>query len=174
MATEIRSFSNKFTFLSNFYKSPISVGSKVWPTVEHIYQASKTINEDDQEKIRLATTPGKAKRLGRKVKLQSRWEEKKIDIMHNLIFLKFSQNKELKIKLCATGDTILVEGNYWHDNEWGDCHCAKCREKIGKNMLGKILMKVRRNSQGRGLRQKTSSEKAQASMKKQEIIQQSN
>ena len=40
--------------------------------------------------------------------------------------------------LLATGKATLVEGNSWGDTFWG-----VCRGK-GKNMLGKILMRVRK------------------------------
>lgn len=49
----------------------------------------------------------------------------------------------LKQKLLATGDEELVEGNYWHDNTYGNCSCERCKDIIGRNMLGNILMKLR-------------------------------
>ena len=50
---------------------------------------------------------------------------------------KFS-NPDLKEKLLATGNEELVEGNWWGDQYWGIC------DGIGKNKLGKLLMKVRK------------------------------
>jgi len=47
----------------------------------------------------------------------------------------------LREALLDTGNAKLVEGNYWGDVEWG-----VCRGK-GKNKLGKILMKVRKEIQ---------------------------
>ena len=52
-------------------------------------------------------------------------------------------NPELRDLLLATGDEELVEGNYWHDNEWGNCTCPRCKNIPGKNKLGKLLMQVR-------------------------------
>ena len=46
------------------------------------------------------------------------------------------------MKLLATGEEELIEGNYWHDTCWGVCNCAKCGDK-GENRLGKLLMEVR-------------------------------
>ena len=60
-----------------------------------------------------------------------------------VIGLKFTQNQEIKEKLLATGNSILIEGNYWHDNFWGNCLCSKCKYIKGRNNLGKILMKRR-------------------------------
>lgn len=57
--------------------------------------------------------------------------------MYEIVLAKFTQNPELLDKLKATGDAILIEGNYWHDTFWGVC------EGKGKNYLGKIIMKIR-------------------------------
>lgn len=46
-------------------------------------------------------------------------------------------NEDLKQKLIDTNDEYLEEGNSWNDIYWGVC------KGRGKNMLGKILMKVR-------------------------------
>lgn len=144
----IHHFTNEFTFLSNFHPSPITYQGREWPTVEHAFQAQKTLFEGERELIRSAQTPGKAKRLGRKVSfLRPDWEEVKADIMHELLLLKFTQNRELMEKLVDTGHAHLVEGNGWHDNTWGDCTCDRCSGIQGKNLLGKLLMKVREHIQ---------------------------
>ena len=57
--------------------------------------------------------------------------------------MKFNQNPKIKQKLLDTGDKILIEGNNWCDNFWGNCHCEKCRTKTGKNLLGISLMFLR-------------------------------
>lgn len=57
--------------------------------------------------------------------------------MYEICLAKFSQNEELKIKLLATGDEHLEEGNTWGDRIWGTVNSK------GQNHLGKILMRVR-------------------------------
>jgi predicted NAD-dependent protein-ADP-ribosyltransferase YbiA (DUF1768 family) len=44
----------------------------------------------------------------------------------------------------------MIEGNWWHDNFWGDCYCnnksgkhPECL-KPGLNKLGLLLMNLRR------------------------------
>ena len=140
----INHFDGEYAYLSNFAHRPIIIKGKTWVTVEHIFQATKTLDEDLREQIRLASTPGKAKQMGRKVHIRSDWEEIKQEVMLKSVRLKFRQNSELKEKLLKTEDAILVEGNTWHDNTWGNCHCQKCQETEGRNLLGKILMQVRR------------------------------
>ena len=136
----IDKFDGKYRFLSNFASVP-SLGGK---TVEHYYQASKTLDTGEKMSVIMCTTPGQAKRAGRRVTMREDWEEVKVRIMHNWLRVKFEPGTELANKLLATGGQRLVEGNYWHDNAWGNCVCERCRHIPGENKLGKLLMMVRR------------------------------
>lgn len=147
----IDKFDGEFAFLSNFSPSPIVVDGLIWPTVEHIYQAWKTLDPQRREEIRHAATPGKAKRLGRVVPLRPFWDDIKKGIMMWILHMKFDQNPELALQLLATGDRMLAEGNVWHDNIWGDCACKKCAIVRGQNLLGELLMKVRKSQRQLGL-----------------------
>jgi len=137
-------FTDTYKFLSNFYNSPISYQKEVYPTAEHLYQALKTKNKVLRKQIRLSQTPGKAKRMGQRVHLREDWEKIKNKIMYMVVLSKFLQNHTLEKALLRTGETILIEDNYWHDNYWGNCLCPKCKQIKGENQLGKILMKVRK------------------------------
>lgn len=141
----IDSFSGEWEFFSNFVPCVIHFEGYNYPSVEHAYQAAKTLSHSHRMEIcRLyPNQAGKAKRLGRKVPLRSDWEEVKIDIMKRFLMQKFSYEK-FRNKLMESGERELVEGNYWHDNFWGNCICSKCERKFGKNMLGNLLMEVRR------------------------------
>lgn len=129
-------FIGEYRFLSNFHPSVVMFDGKQYATVEHAYQASKTLCSATRELIRRAPTPGKAKRLGRQVLLRPNWEETKGTVMLQLQFEKF-KNPELKQLLLATGERKLQEGNNWGDREWGMV------DGVGKNKLGKALMTVR-------------------------------
>ena len=129
-------FDGEFAFLSNFYPSPITDGNLIFPTVEHYFQAAKTTNIEEYEKIAAADTPGQAKRLGRKVTLRPDWEEVKDQVMLDALRKKFSDDK-LRSMLLTTGEEYLIEGNTWGDKYWGVCG------GIGLNHLGKLLMQVR-------------------------------
>lgn len=141
----IDSFSGDYAFLSNFYPADVwadfTVGNIVRcmlvRTVEHAYQAMKTVDEGSFFKICHANTPGKAKRYGKQVELRKDWESVKIQIMERLLRQKFFHD-ELATKLKATGDAELIEGNTWGDRFWGVC------QGVGENHLGKLLMKIRR------------------------------
>ena len=134
---KITSFSGEHEFLSNFCSSPITVDGIEFPTVEHAFQAAKTFDLTEKHQVAMQTTPGKAKRLGRKVTLRPHWNEIRAEVMEALVHQKFFEHPDLAAKLLATGDDELVEGNTWNDTFYG-----VCRGK-GQNRLGQILMKVR-------------------------------
>lgn len=134
----IGNFNGKYAFLSNFYPSLIFLDGDDLPcsTVEHYFQASKTRDFMEVVDILQAPTPGKAKRLGRKCTLRSDWDKIKDSVMEEALRKKFAK-PELRQLLLDTGDEYLEEGNTWGDQYWGVCN------GIGKNKLGKLLMKLR-------------------------------
>lgn len=136
----IEHFRGDYSFLSNFFPEKITVSGKEYPTVEHYFQAMKTKDPLEREKIRTAETPGKAKRLGRTVKLRPDWHEIKLKVMEQALRKKFA-DPELKALLKETGSQELIEGNEWGDKFWG---CVQEEEVwVGENNLGKLLMKIR-------------------------------
>jgi len=132
----IPEFRDEFRFLSNFHSSTITFGGMRYPTVEHAYQAAKSLDPDVRLMIKNAKTPGKAKRLGRCVEMRPDWDEVKVEIMLNLVRKKF-ENPFLRPMLLATDDAELIEGNHHNDRFWGTV------DGVGQNVLGKILMRVR-------------------------------
>jgi len=135
-------FKSKYDFLSNFYPSRVRYNGKLFPTVEHAYQYAKMHDPVFKKLIQEASTPGQAKRLGKRGPIVAGWDNKKIPIMLTLLKAKF-KDEALKKKLLATGLIKLEEGNTWHDNFWGNCECENCKIKPGENMLGTLLMQVR-------------------------------
>lgn len=142
MTEPITEFSGANSVLSNFTHCVVSYEGMEFVSVEHAYQAAKTLDLNKRELIRLAPYAGKAKRMGGKVVLRDDWEAIKVDVMLDLLVQKFSFTNRAAL-LLATGNAELVEGNNWHDNFWGVCHCPNCRPGSGQNMLGKLLMGIR-------------------------------
>ena len=141
---EISLFRGKYAFLSNFYPCNLRWQDEIWPSVEHAYQAFKTNDLDLCERIRMVSTPAKAKRMGRAVSCRKDWEKVKRLLMLALVRAKFQQNSKLTKLLLKTGNAKLVEGNNWHDRVWGKCSCRNCAKFEQENALGLILMKVRK------------------------------
>jgi ribA/ribD-fused uncharacterized protein len=135
--TVIDDFRGEYAFLSNFYSSPVWMLSRRYRTVEHAYQAAKTLDLEQREIIREAATPAQAKRLGRKVIVRSGWDSVKLRVMLYLLRRKFAKGTEMADALEGTGDAKLVEGNWWGDTFWGVCG------GVGENHLGKLLMQIR-------------------------------
>jgi len=169
----IISFKNEYEWLSNFSPSIFEYDGITYPSNEHFYQAMKAKADDEmiiieakeqgmtweefntlnvhkkfvqvntRKYIASLPTPSKAKRQGRILNISPAWEQIKVDIMRAGLKMKFDI-PELRTKLLATGNRVLVEGNYWHDNFWGECSCPKCQAtKKAENMLGKLLMERR-------------------------------
>jgi len=169
----VNHFAYEHHYLSNFYACTIVYGGIVYASTEHAYQAAKTLDPQRRKMLGLEMNPrltaASAKHIGRNLNIRPDWEEVKIQIMRELLWLKFD-NPTLKQKLIATGDAYLEEGNWWHDTFWGVCHgkldgrtCKKIRlhqaadERgeiadellhIGENRLGLLLMEVRALAHG--------------------------
>lgn len=140
----INRFKDEYEIYSNFYPCVIYFENRNYPTVEHAFVAAKTKDELFRYKIAQLKEDqaGLAKRMGRKIKLRNDWEAIKISLMFRFLCQKFNYERFYN-PLMDTKGKMLIEGNYWHDNFWGDCYCKKCKSIVGKNMLGKLLMKVR-------------------------------
>lgn len=132
----ITSFKDDYAFLSNFFTASVTYEGVDYPTVEHAFQAAKTLDLEERDRIAKSPTPGKAKRLGQKVTLRSDWDKLRVSVMEELVRQKF-QKPSLRLRLLATEDVELVEGNLWGDVFWGVSNGQ------GRNELGKILMRVR-------------------------------
>ncbi|KAM3065235.1 hypothetical protein ACMFMG_010429 [Clarireedia jacksonii] len=137
---------------SNFWPSPFKDDSgNEWSTAEAYFQASKAALAKDRNsynKILMAKTPKMAKLLGRQVNIQGlEWDKVSWKYMADAIYFKFKRNPELREKLLATGDKIIVKAQ--PDHIWGSGLSHKqtiitdIREWEGQNMLGEVLMLYR-------------------------------
>lgn len=135
-------FRDQYAFLSNFYfwGSLVHYAHAPYPTVEHAFQAAKTLDLDERLKIQRIAGPVGAKQLGQGVTLRPDWDALKNEIMLGLLQEKFATSP-LREMLHATLPHDLVEGNTWGDRYWG-----VCRGK-GENWLGTLLMQVREEIQ---------------------------
>jgi ribA/ribD-fused uncharacterized protein len=133
---DILEFQGEHRWLSNFWLVNIHYENITYPSVEHAYQAAKTLDVEQQKTIALLPTPGKAKRAGRRVIMRDDWDKIKVYTMAYLLHIKF-QHAGLRKRLIETGDCLIVEGNRWNDQFWGMCNGH------GQNILGQLIMAVR-------------------------------
>lgn len=140
-------------WLSNFKACTIISGESTFNNTEQLFMYHKAIFFEDYDiadKILITPVPYEAKALGRLVKgyVDEDWNKVRYFFMYQANLLKYTQNEDLKTKLLATGDKILVEVNP-RDNIWGigmDENNPDILDETkwkGQNLLGKVLMDVR-------------------------------
>lgn len=140
-ATAITRFDGGHWFLSNFSPSRVQLDGGWYPSVEHAYQAGKTTDLGARREIAACRSPGRAKRLGRRVVMRPHWHGLRLLVMEDLLRQKFAPGSLLAGSLLSTGNADLVEGNHWGDVFWGVCGGE------GENHLGLLLMKIREELQ---------------------------
>lgn len=126
--------------LSNFSPHAIFISGRVWPTVEHFYQAQKFVGTPHEKTIRCCQTPMLAKlRATALAEKHTRrdWPTVKESIMLEALRAKFRQHPDLAERLLSSGDRLLVEHTR-NDTYWGDGG-----DGTGMNRLGHLLMQVR-------------------------------
>lgn|GEM_PF-1370420 len=138
----IDQFKGKYRFLSNKFEVPVLMYDLKYGSADAAFHAGKHWRKEDQEKI-AGCAPGRAAQQSKKLDIRSDWRQVKDAVMLEVVRQKFLQNMELKLKLLATGDAEIINGNSTHDNYWGHCICPECTERYKHNKLGKMLMQIR-------------------------------
>lgn len=142
---EINNFKEEYRFLSNFYQCDFEYDGILYHNAETAFQAQKCKTIEERKEFALLKNPVMAKRKGRAIKDLDvvKWNKESEEIMYQILKCKFNV-PELKEKLLDTGDALLIEGNKHHDNKWGSCMCEACKNKNKSNLLGNILMRIRK------------------------------
>lgn len=126
-----------YEWLSNFYPCVVFFEEDKYPSVEHAYQAAKTLDKAMRLIIANATSASKAKRIGKHVTIREDWPVIKLSIMTDLLSQKFAPGTTLGTMLLETGDQPLIHYAPW-DAFWGDGPDGK-----GDNYLGQLQMAQR-------------------------------
>lgn len=145
-------------WLSNWYLSDFVVDGITFHSGEQWFMYAKAdLFKDEvikQEILDCTLNTGgdnkKIKALGRKVRGFDDvfWERYREDLIFKGLYAKFSQDEDLRQRLLATGDKILVEASPY-DKIWGiglsrwDSAAQDMKQWKGLNLLGKVLMRVR-------------------------------
>lgn len=133
---------------SNFCIEPDGTNVEAEFQLEKIASAGK-LNPFTRKRLlrEFYANPGAAKQYGRNTYLTkpeiAHWDSIKVDVMRRLVGQKAADHEGFRVWLLSTGDTKLVEGNWWHDQFWGSCQCRQHFYRAGKNWLGVILMQIR-------------------------------
>ena len=135
--SEIKGFSRKsgHDFLSNFYESTVAFEGKLYPSVEHAYQAAKSLDPSVREIIRKSKSSSEAKKLGQSIGVRADWTAVRLSLMKTLLREKF-ENPFLRFRLKNTQSSKLIHENR-NDRFWGTVNGE------GENWLGRLIEEVR-------------------------------
>ncbi|MBQ8535020.1 MAG: DUF1768 domain-containing protein [Bacilli bacterium] len=138
-------------FLANYSSHGFYKNNIYYKTVEHYYQSEKFDDIEIKNKIINCDTPKEASNIGRDRNLirKDNFRSIKNDVMYEGLYLKFSQNKDIRSKLIETGDSLIremtVKESYWGvgPNLDGENHIGfllmKVRDKIKEEVLNNII-----------------------------------
>lgn len=146
---------DKYGCFSNFYNIEFvdEEGTKFYNSEQYfMLQKCKLFdpNGSTYKAILSEKNPTKVKALGRKINNYNDeiWEKQRYDVMKKGVYLKFSQNQDIKNILLSTDNKILYEASPY-DKIWGigfnttDAQKTSNRTKFGRNLLGKVLIEIR-------------------------------
>ncbi|KNZ73570.1 Swarming motility protein ybiA, partial [Termitomyces sp. J132] len=126
---------------TNFSDHSVRYHGHYYKTSEHLFQSLKflDVRPDIAMKIRGTSTAREAFSIAQANKPYQRpdWLQVNINMMDIALLHKFQQHRNLKDMLLATGDAELIE-NSPSDAFWGNG-----AHKLGRNELGKALMRLR-------------------------------
>lgn len=144
---------------SQWFECKFTENEQVYTSAEQYMMAQKAVLFNDKkifDEIMKTANQAKIKKLGRAVVNfdEKTWDTKKYEIVVRGNTLKFTQNKNLKTMLLATGTALIAEASPY-DNIWGLGVAKAMAIKMyenganlpGQNLLGKALMEVRKNLQ---------------------------
>lgn len=139
---QVLGFSGEYRWMSNFAPVVVTMGDHPYVSVEHAYQAAKSLDLQYRAMIQVCAKPGDAKRYGKRAVLRADWEEVKVGIMLDLVRQKFQNEPTYRDLLKALPlDVEIIELNTWGDRFWGKVAMAT-GELVGQNKMGEILMQV--------------------------------
>lgn len=138
---EIRFFTPRFYLFDSFSAYSIEIWGKVFPTAEHAYQWKKysDIHPEIASQILGANNPSLVKKISdsHKKEVPLDWNERKVDVMTEILRAKVAQHEHAQKRLLESGERMIVE-NSPTDSFWG-----AGEDGNGQNMLGKIWMQLR-------------------------------
>lgn len=127
-------------FFSCFSEHTLTYKRVLYATVEHAYHAQRFDDPERIQEIREAENARKAWEIAQEHKSEQRadWNEKKLEVMEDLLRAKVEQHPSVKEALIASEGLLIVK--YEPDDAfWGDGKDGK-----GRNEMGKLWMKLRK------------------------------
>lgn len=139
---------NPYNWLGNMGNSKIYYCGEEWISVESLFQAMRFNDESIRQKIRKQSISLTSRLTAFKyfdylvVEPMSSMD---IENLRTAMTLKFDQHIMFRLKLLQTGNAQLIQylknSTDVEDEFWG--MTLKNNERVGANMVGKILMEIR-------------------------------
>jgi ribA/ribD-fused uncharacterized protein len=130
-----------FYVFDNFSSFQVEYQGFLFQTAEHAYQSMKFIKTNTKlfEKVKNSKSAHDAYKIASKNKnyRDPEWENKKIQVMKNILENKIDQHPYVLKKLIESGEREIIEDS-WRDPIWG-----WGEDKKGQNLLGKLWMELR-------------------------------
>lgn len=136
-STPITSFEGIHRFLGNQWHMPVELDGRKYASVEHAFQAARTLDPKARQEIDASTYAVDARKIAANFIERPGWVKMRMDVMRLLLTQKFAKGTKLAERLLATGDADLVWTNHLQDSYWG------VSNGVGENHLGRILMDIR-------------------------------
>ena len=127
-------------YLANYSNHGFTKNDVFYKTVEHYYQSEKFSDPEIKNKIINADTPKEASNIGRdrSNKRIPNFKDIKEQVMFDGVLEKFRQNRDIAYKLIETRNKKIAEATI-DEYYWGIG-----KDKSGKNVIGDILVRVRK------------------------------
>lgn len=138
-------YGSEFYCFSNFSSFTLNWKGNLFMTSEHAYHWEK-FNTGKTPYIQWLIMSAPSAHAAYKIAAEhkdlqiSNWNDIKVDIMYDIIWQKFIQHPYVRKKLNQTESKEIIEDS-WRDDFWG-----WGMEQDGRNELGKIWMRVRREA----------------------------
>lgn len=149
---------DSYGVFSQWFKCSFVVEGIWYKTAEQYMMAKKALLAGDLQRYALIMNepdPAKCKQLGKQVRNLEvgAWDRCKEEVVYHANLAKFSQNEKPLQYLLSTGNKTLAEASPY-DTIWGigmeasDPNSVHPDKWKGKNLLGKVLMRVRNELRG--------------------------
>jgi ribA/ribD-fused uncharacterized protein len=142
----------KGNVLSNFYMHDLVAYGTCHKSSEHAFQHTKALRCGDlvrAEAIKESSDPLSAKRFGDQVTVNEQWRSSQLDVMREIIELKYDQVKPFRKAIQrAPESSVFVEATkdgFWASGLDGDATMKTKADKWpGENRMGSLLKELAR------------------------------
>lgn len=146
----------EYNYMSNFYKCLFvdRTGVQYMCSEQYLMKKKQEMFDFDNEHladaIMSSDNPAMIKAFGRKVGYfdEDTWNKRKYQVMCDALYLKFTQNDDIRMKLIQTGNVLIAEASPT-DKVWGigmskdEASGSTQNQWRGTNLLGFALIRVR-------------------------------